>query len=44
MRFSENELARLEEESARVEKIRRDMAGEAERLAEEKRRRRGEGG
>ena len=44
LRFSESELARLEEESVRIEKIRRDMAREAERLEEERQRRRGDGG
>ncbi len=44
MMFSVKELARLEEESARIEKIRADMAREAERIEEERRRRRGDGG
>jgi uncharacterized Zn finger protein len=44
LRFTEGELARLEEESARIEKIRGDMAREAERVEEERQRRRGDGG
>ena len=44
LQFNDTELARLEQESARIEKIRRDMAREAERLEEEKQRRRGDGG
>jgi hypothetical protein len=44
LRFNDDELARLEKESARIDKIRRDMAQEAQRLEEEKRRRRGDGG
>jgi hypothetical protein len=42
--FSGKELARLEQESARIEKIRADMAREAERLEEERQRWRGDGG
>ena len=42
--FTGKELARLEEESARVEKIRADMLREAERQEEERQRRRGDGG
>ncbi len=42
--FSGSDLARLEQEAARIEKIRRDMAREAERDEAEKQRRRGEGG
>ena len=42
--FSGKELARLEEESARIAKIRADMALESERLEEERQRRRGDGG
>ncbi len=42
--FNGKELARLEEESARIAKIRADMAREAERLEEERQRRRGDGG
>jgi len=38
LRFTEADLARLEEESARIEKVRSDMAREAERLEEERRR------
>lgn len=44
MRFSDAELAHLEAESARIEKIRRDMAQEAERAEEERRKRLGDGG
>ncbi len=44
LRFTENDLARMEAESARIEKMRRDMAQEAERLEEDRRRRRGDGG
>jgi hypothetical protein len=44
LRFSVDELARLEQESARIDKIRRDMAQQAERDEEEQRRRRGDGG
>jgi hypothetical protein len=44
MMFSGKELARLEEESARIAKIRADMAQEADRLEEERQRRRGDGG
>lgn len=44
LRFTDNDLARLEAESARIEKIRRDMAREAEREEEERQRRRGDGG
>ncbi len=44
LRFTKAELARLEEESARIEKIRADMAREAERLDEERRRSYGDGG
>ena len=43
LRFTEGELARLEAQAARIDKIRADMAAEAERQ-EEKRRRRGDGG
>ena len=42
--FTGKELARLEEESARIAKIRADMAREAERLEQERQRRRGDGG
>jgi predicted RNA-binding Zn-ribbon protein involved in translation (DUF1610 family) len=42
--FSGKELARLEEESERIAKIRADMALEAERLEGERQRRRGDGG
>ena len=42
--FTGKELARLAEESARIAKIRADMAREAERLEEERQRRRGDGG
>jgi hypothetical protein len=42
--FSGKELARLAEESERIAKIRADMAIEAERLEEERQRRRGDGG
>jgi hypothetical protein len=42
--FTGKELARLEEEAARIAKIRADMAREAERLEEERQRRRGDGG
>lgn len=44
LRFSEKELAQLAEEALRIEKIRRDLAREAERLEAEKQRRRGDGG
>ena len=44
LRFTEGELARLEAQAARIDKIRADMAAEAERQEEEKRRRRGDGG
>ena len=42
--FTGKELARLVEESARIAKIRADMARENERLEEERQRRRGDGG
>lgn len=42
--FTGKELARLEDESARIAKVRADMAREAERLEEERQRRRGDGG
>ncbi len=42
--FTGEELARLEEESARIAKVRADMAWEAERLEMERQRRRGDGG
>ena len=44
LRFSADELAGIERESARIEKIRRDMAQEAERLEQERRRRQGDAG
>ena len=44
LRFSTDDLVRLEAESVRIEKIRRDMAREAEREEEERQRRRGDGG
>lgn len=42
--FTGKELARLEEEAARIAKIRADMARETERLEEERQRRQGDGG
>jgi len=42
--FTGKELARLEEEAARIAKIRADMARESEQLEEERQRRRGDGG
>jgi len=42
--FTGKELARLEEESARIAKIRADMARDAEREEEQRQRRRGDGG
>jgi len=39
MRFTDTELARMEQESARIEKTRADTAREAERLEEERQRR-----
>jgi len=42
--FTSQELARLEQEAARIAKVRADMAREAERLEAERQRRRGDGG
>jgi len=44
MRFTEQELARLEEEATRNARIRADLAREAEELELQKERRRGDGG
>jgi len=44
LRLNEKELALLAEEALRNERIRHDMAKEAERLEAERQRRRGDGG
>ncbi len=44
VRFTDAELAVMEAEAARVGKIREALAADAERMEEEKRRRRGDGG
>ena len=38
MKFTDTELARMEEAAARIEKLRADMAREAERLEQERQR------
>ena len=44
LRFTGKELARIEEDAARIARVRADIAREAERLEEERKRRRGDGG
>lgn len=44
MMYTADDLAHLDAEAARIDKIRRDMAREAERAEEERRRRQGDGG
>ena len=44
LQLTAEDLARIEQESARIDRIRADMAREAERIEEEKQRRRGSGG